>query len=323
MWNPPWTLPLTMTIGTVPWRIGQLLWFALNLVAVLASVAVLWRLYFNDWRLAGVAIAVACVFAPTAFLLLLGQISGLMLLGLAGFLWFTNTNRFALAGLLAALTAIKPHLLVPFAVVLILQSVRGHAVWKSVLAGGGLLVVCGLLPLAWNPDVWSQYREATGAGHAPSHTTLHDWEHPTLGYEIRRALPNQPFAAMFIPLAVVVPLVVVYWWRRRMEWDWRIELPRLVLVSLLAAPYGAWVFDLVLLLVPVIQATAWLVVDGRRGLWLVAAALFMALNALALATVSQPHSTANLWIVPLTLGGYLLAGWTTRATPAITHAVRP
>ncbi len=42
MWNPPWTLPLTMAIGTIPWRLGQLVWFALNMAAVLASPAIAW-----------------------------------------------------------------------------------------------------------------------------------------------------------------------------------------------------------------------------------------------------------------------------------------
>ncbi len=317
MWNPPWTLPLAMAVGAIPWRIGQLIWLALNLAAVLASTAMLWRLYAGEWRLMGIAIAVACVFAPTTFLLLLGQISGFMLLGLVGFLWFVKTDRFALAGGLAALTAIKPHLLVPFAIVLILQSLRGNSVWKSVLAGGCVLVICGLIPLVWNPGVWSQYREATAASHNPTNATIHDWEHPTLGYEIRRVMPNQPFAAMFIPLAIAVPLVVGYWWYRRRNWNWLTELPRLVLVSLLAAPYGAWTFDLVLLLVPVIQATAWIVADGRRWLWVLAGIAYVVLNVLAISTVSREHSVANLWIVPLTTAGYLLAGFLTRVAPRL------
>ncbi|MCE9562210.1 MAG: DUF2029 domain-containing protein [Planctomycetes bacterium] len=315
MWNPPWTLPAAMIIGSLPWRMGQMIWFALNLVAVLVSAALLWRLSGGDRRLTWLSVVVASLFAPTTFLLLLGQISGFMLFGLVGFLWAVKSERFVLAGALAALTAIKPHLLVGFAIVLVLQSLRGNAVWKSVLSGGAVLVVFGLIPLAWNPAVWSLYREGTSVANTRSHPTLHNWEHPTLGYEIRQALPNHPFAAMFIPLAIAVPVVVGYWWLRRRDWNWLPELPRLILVSLLAAPYGAWGFDLVLLLVPVVQATTWLVADGRRLLWGVVGSVYLALNLLAISTITREGSMTNPWIVPVTFAGYLLVGWRTKISP--------
>lgn len=308
MWNPPWALPLTVPVGALPWRAGQFLWLALNAVAVAASAALLWRVFVRSWHRVGVALVVAGAFAPTAFLLMIGQIGGLVLLGLAGFLFAVQRERFAVAGCFGALTAIKPHLLAPFALVLALEALRGRPAWKSVLAGGAVLIVCGLLPLAWNPDVWSQYREATGAGQAKSHHTLHDWEHPTLGYALRDALPGRPFAAMFVPLAVAVPLVGAYWWNRRTAWNWPAELPRLVLVSVAAAPYGAWVFDLVLLLVPVVQATGWLAADGRRTAIFVATALYAIVNLLAFAATSAAGWTANRWLVPVTIAGYLLAG---------------
>lgn len=315
MWNPPWTLPMAMTVGAVHWRMGQLVWFAANLACVLLSAVTLWRLYGGEQRYAWVAIAVAVLYAPTPFLLLLGQISGFMLLGLVGFLWCVRADRYALAGVLASLTAIKPHLLVPFAVVLVLESLRGKPVWKSIVAGGLVLIIEAIIPLAWNPQVWSQYREATGTGSSSAHHTIHDWHHPTLGSELRWALPGQPFAAMFIPLAVAMPFVVGYWFRRREEWNWNTEMPRLVLISLIFTPYGAWAFDLVLLLVPVIQATIGILADSRRLLWWVFGIVFLMLNVLAISTVSEAYSIANPWIAPGTVVGYLLAAWLTRANP--------
>lgn len=315
MWNPPWTLPMAMTVGAMHWRMGQLVWFVANLACVLLSAVLLWRLYGGEERHAWVGIAVASLFAPTPFLLLLGQISGFMLLGLVGFLWYVRAERFALAGALAALTAIKPHLLVPFALVLALQSLRGNPVWKSVVAGGIVLAVGSIIPLAWNSQVWSQYREATGAGGTAAHYTIHDWQHPTLGWEIRSALPGQPFAAMFIPLAVALPFVIGYWFRRRREWNWITEMPRLVLLSLIVTPYGAWAFDLVLPIVPVVQATTWIVADNRRWLWIVSGSLFVVLNLQAISTVTEKHSMANPWIAPGTVLGYLLAACLTARSP--------
>jgi hypothetical protein len=318
MWNPPWTLPLTMLLAQFPWRLGQLLWLAANLAAVAGSALLLWRLYAGEWKRAGLAVVVALAFAPTPFLLMLGQISGFLLLGLVGFLWAVKSERWALAGALAALTAIKPHLLVPFALVLVLQSLRGNAVWKSIVAGGAVLVVFGLIPLAWDSAVWSQYRAGTAAPSTEKQPSVRDWEHPTLGYMIRDALPGRPFAAMFLPLGVALPLVAVYWWVRREKWDWGTELPRLVLVSLVAAPYGAWVFDLVLLLVPVIQATTWIANDPRRMVWMLAGGVYLVLNLLAFGSMENAGWTANPWIVPLTVAGYIAASLFTKVgvTPA-------
>lgn len=306
MWNPPWTLPLTLPLGMMHWRTGQLVWFALNFAAVAGSALLLWRIFAGPRERAWLALTLALGFAPTLFLLLLGQISGLLLLGIVGFLWATRQRRFALAGTLAALTAIKPHLFVPFALLLILEAIHKSHSRRTILVGGITLAICSVVPLAWNPEVWSQYREATGAGAAASHNTIHEWVHPTLGYAIRQALPGEPFRAQFLPLLVVLPLVVLHWYRRRATWDWTPELPRVILVSLLAAPYGAWGFDLVVLLVPVVQAAVWLL--PYRALAIRFAVAFGVLNLLALLTLLSENSMTNVWFAPAIALGYLAAG---------------
>ena len=51
--------------------------------------------------------------------------------------------------------------------------------------------------------------------------------------------------------------------------------------SVLTTTYGAWHFDLVVLLVPVIEAAAWVVRDGRRRVVGLAMIGFLVLNSLA------------------------------------------
>ena len=317
MWNPPWTLPAAMAVGAVPWRAGQLAWFAANLTAVVASVLLLWRLYGGPGRLAWVPVAVALGFAPVAFLLLLGQISGFLLLGVAGFLAAVRAERFSLAGALAALTAVKPHLFVLFALALAFESLRDRRMLRAVVVGGLVLAVLGAVPLLWNPDVWRQYHEATSASAAAGHNTLAEWRHPTLGYVLRTALPGEPVNAQYMPCAIVALAFPAYWWARRRGWDWSVETPRLVAVSVLAAPYGAWAFDLVVLLVPLTQAVAALAVS-RPGRAVVAAlaAGFVAVNAIALLMLLWPESQANLWLAPVTVAGCLLAARIARPIPA-------
>ena len=61
---------------------------------------------------------------------------------------------------------------------------------------------------------------------------------------------------MFVPpLLATIGFTIQRWWNRR-RWNWPDALPGLVLVSLLCAPYGAWPFDMVLLLVPWVHSLA-------------------------------------------------------------------
>jgi hypothetical protein len=335
MWNPPWTLPAAMALGSVHWRAGQLAWLALNLGCMIFSAVMLWRMFQdptpqppprsgegeknperpNPLRFGeggsrsepgGVRflpIILALGFGPTVFLLLLGQISGLILLGVVGFLACVRSNRYVLAGGFLALTAIKPHLLAPFALVLALEAIRFKPLRKTILTGVLVLAAFGALPLLWDMDIWSQYRAGTSASSSEGNNTISEWVHPTIGFLLREALPGQPRWAMFVPLMIALPLVAVYWWKRSATWNWSRELPGLILISLVAAPYGAWGFDLVLLLIPVVQAAVWLLDSPKLKLWIYAYAAF---NAVLLLTLFQQDSMTNYWITPVVLGGYLM-----------------
>ncbi len=112
---------------------------------------------------------------------------------------------------------------------------------------------------------------------------------------------------MFLPLLAALPVVVGYWWVRRKEWNWTSEMPRLVLASLLTAPYGAWGFDLVLLLVPVVRAAVWVANDPRQWVRLGFLSAFTGVNLLALFTLRFENSMANWWLTPVVAVGYALA----------------
>jgi hypothetical protein len=130
--------------------------------------------------------------------------------------------------------------------------------------------------------------------------TVHDWMNPTLGYLLRTVTPGQPFRVMFIPVLLMLPGVMMYWWMRRASWNWLHELPVLVLASLLAAPYGAWGFDLVILLLPVMVAVARLIQTNNRVLFWKFGLSWAALNLLALYTLSFENSMCNFWFAPAT-----------------------
>jgi hypothetical protein len=306
LWNPPWAFPLVLPAGWLPWGSGLLAWGALQLAAMLLSAGLLWQLYGGPDRLLWVAAAVAVVFVPTFFLVRLGQISGLLLLGLAGFAAAMRAGRPGLAGAAAALTAIKPHLFLPFSVLLACDAFVGRATRKAVLVGAAVLVACTVFPMAWNPDVWRQYVEVVRAPSDEYHHAPSDWRPPTLPAELRRAVGGG-LAVQFAPSVVATVALVGYWWTRRRDWDWSRELPTVVLLSVLTTGYGAWGFDLVVLLLPVVQAAAWLA-DGsnpRLALW--SAAGYLAFNAAAFVGI-----VPVLWWAPVVVLGYLAVALLTR-----------
>ena len=304
MWNPPWVLPAVMPLATLTPRFAQLVWFALHLGTLLLCGDCLWRLYGGPDRLRWIAWGLTLMFAPSVFALIIGQISAFLLLGVVGFVVQMKANRPVAAGCFAALTAIKPHLFLLFALLLALEAFRVRAARKAIAAGAGLLVVAGAIPLLWNADVWSQYIAAVLRPPSLTHVSMAQWDHPTLGFLLRQAVPGHPFWVQFVPLALSIPVVAVYWWHRRNAWDWTAELPRIVLVSALTACYGAWAFDLVILL-PTVISTAMRLRRMGSGPIFVAAGIYFTLNVVAIASIGRAYSQENYWIVPAVLAAYV------------------
>lgn len=325
MWNPPWTLALVVPFASLPWRLAQFLWLAVQMGALLVSADLLWRMYGGPLRYRWVAFAIALTFAPSLFLLLMGQISGLPLLGLVCFLWFLRNDRLILAGCLASMTAIKPHHLALFALILFLEGLRHTSIRKAIAAGAVVLLIGSILPLLWNSHVWNDYHAATRRGPSETFDSMEEFEHSTIGYQLRLLLPGKPFAAQFIPL-LLAAIATIVWWRRDVRrvsdppnslsdhsasgrssdnWRWERNMPLLVLISMLATPYGAWAFDKVLLLIVLIPMAVRVIHSRNKPLIAFAAGLFVLLNLLTLETIRNAGSQANPWIAPAVLVGYI------------------
>jgi hypothetical protein len=110
----------------------------------------------------------------------------------------------------------------------------------------------------------------------------------------------------FVPVLPGLAWLAWYWRRQAANWNWDRCLPALLFASLLTAPYGAWPFDLVLLLPAVFQAALALrgSPSGRRILALAAYASFNLLAILQL-LAGAPYFWF-LWMTPALLGIYLV-----------------
>ena len=245
MWNPPWTLTYVMPLGLLHPRLGQLAWLAVGLAAILASVGLLKRAYATDQTGRRFGIITAS-FVPIYLVLQAGQIGPLLLLGASGFAYFARRGQFALAGVSAVLLSTKPHLAYLLWVAMLADALARRR-GAMLAAGVGVGLVTALVPLLANPDVYGQYVAAM-RDHPPA-----QWVSLTLGTLLRVAFGAEHFGLQFVPVALGLGWFAWHWLPRRATWDWAAELPTLLLASFLTSPYGAWHFDLVLLLVVVLR----------------------------------------------------------------------
>jgi hypothetical protein len=307
MWNPPWTLPLVMPLGLLPCRTAHLLWLALHFAVLAWCADALWRLYGGPAAKRGIAWLLAFTFVPSLFTLTAGQIAPLVLLGAVLFLIFLQQGRDKCAGAVLVLLAIKPHLAYLVWLALLLWCLRERR--GGVLLGGLLAGVAAVgVALAFNPAVLGQY------WHTVTQQPPAQYRSPTLGTLLRLLVGEEHFHLQFWALLPGLAWFGPYWLRHRSRWDWREQLPLLLLVSMLTAAYGAWPFDLVLLLVPVMQVAA-----GRcrepSGTGLVrlgspdlrAALVYVAINGLAAVQLAGGMEyLAFVWMTPALLAAYLL-----------------
>jgi hypothetical protein len=311
MWNPPWTLPFVMPFGLLDARVSQLLWLALNLAAVVFCADWAWRNYGGSRKRRWVSWTLALTFLPTLFVLQSGQISVVLLLGVVGFLHFERRRRYGFAGAATVLIAIKPHLAYLFWAALLLWSLDRRR-W-SVLLGGGLAGLAAMgIALGWNPEVVAQYREAM-AHHPPE-----QWISPTSGAFLRLLFGGEKFWLQFLPTVIGLVWVVPHWAMNRKSWNWSEQMPLLLLASFATASYGAWPFDLVVLLLPVFHGAALVQAASDARLRRFALAAYLLIDGLILAmNLVHLGSMWFVWITPALLIGYVILTTVQSRTKAV------
>src|ERR1700734_2025305 len=244
MRNIPWALPLAYPLGYFSAQGGALPWSLLILGLLIASVRILWQVLPQprshlDW--------LGYCFPPALFCVILGQTSVFLLFGLVLFLRFHKNHPFA-AGAALWICTIKPHLFLPFAVVLLAWIFVSRN--YRVLAGGLAAMVAGSGVTALvDPAAWSQYSH-----YMRTSTITHEFT-ACFGDVLRDKInPNAEWLA-FIPAVFGCAWALFYFWSHRRQWDWLDHGSLLVLVSLLVAPFG-WIFDQSLALPAVLVGAA-------------------------------------------------------------------
>jgi hypothetical protein len=306
MWNPPWTLPLVLPFGLVDVRTAHLAWLGLHFLVLGYCSDRLWGLYGGSSEYRWVSWALALTFLPCYFALTAGQISPLMLLGATLFLHFNERRSDVLTGLAAVLLAIKPHLCYLFWIALFCWAVQERR-WKILAAGVTTGVLLTVIPLAFDPALLHQY------WHTFTKEPPAQYRSPTLAHCLRVLLNPDNFRLQFLAMIPGLLWFGPWFYFNRRRWDWKEQLPLLLLVSVLTTAYGGWPFDLVLLLVPVVRVAAQL----PRRLWAPAAVVHVAVGLIAAVQIAYGVEYFwFIWMCPVLLVVYLLL----RAYPASPQA---
>jgi hypothetical protein len=227
--------------------------------------------------------------------MLMGQTALFALLGLVLFLRLYGTHPFA-AGLALWLCTLKPHLFLPFGVVLLAWLITSRRYW--ILAGSALALAisCAVTSLIF-PSAWSAYNQMM---HAPG---IAREPIPCLSVAMRLWLSPQSVWLQFLPAVLASAWAMVYYLRRRQTWDWMKDGNLLVLISLVVAPYS-WIYDHSIAVSALLQGAY----TTRSKPLLVFLALVNIPIFGGLIWGLKPASAFYLWISPIWLAWYLIAG---------------
>lgn len=338
-WHPPFALLLSIPFGLLPVPVGYLIWIGLQTAIVFLSAALLWKSGGGTAETQRIAFLLALLFGPTLIVIMCAQVTPTCLLGVAGFAAAARAGKPKLAGAAVALTALKPHLLCVFGLILLLDATRSRFSRVAVLTGCGVLLGASLIVTAVNPQVPGWYadvllgRPATPMPYKPA-----DVPSPTMGSFLReyvatgeclsarqrrpqerddlptrRTVVPGSFAVQLIPFAVLATVSVGVWFVHRKRWDWPTAIPWLVLASMASSPYGAWTFDLVLLLAVAIPTAARLSIQEGNHLAKCLAILWYILISggmfVSLRFTGHIAEQDFVVVVPLAAVGLALAQW--------------
>jgi hypothetical protein len=290
--SPPVIVLLELPLGYVDPKTGLIAWLLVQIASASLSIWILWKLQGSPatrLHLLGYA------FAPILACMMAGQLGIFFLLAITMFLYLHRSRPF-LAGAALLPCAMKPHLFVPFGLVLLL--------WMVIRRQFGILigfaVACAAscaLTFYIDPQIWSQYTRMMRS------TAMFDVFIPTLSTELRFLIDRHAVLLQFVPEALACVWAIGYFWARRTVWDWLNHGLLVLLVSVVCAPY-AWFTDEAVLL-PAILAGLYTATQLRRSL--IPLALIAAIALIEVLRAVPLTSPFYLWTPIAWLAWYLYA----------------
>ena len=282
--NPPWGLTLLFPAGFLSLAVAQVVWLLVLASLFFFSAMWLWEIY-GERRSSLLALALVVAFTPVWVTFKLGQTTPLVLFGLSGFLRY-HERRPYLAGAFLFFVSFKPQLAFLIWPALLLLALFENR-WKPLLALASTLVATTLSVLAVRPGIFLEYSAMIRSHRVGFYDTS------TIATILRLATGLS--WTQFVPAALALAWFGWFWKSRRAAWDWKTEMPLLLLVSLVSTTY-AWFTDQVILMPAIFAAAAALGKFGAR--WEPSAVLYLVLNAIGM-TWAVGHQIAWLTCIPV------------------------
>ncbi|HEX4005758.1 MAG TPA: glycosyltransferase family 87 protein [Acidobacteriaceae bacterium] len=276
--NTPITLFLMAPLGWFSVWTAAILWEIASIAAALLSLRLLQPFAPGKIPL------ILYFFAPVADCVLAGQTTLLVLLGVCLFIRFQKDRPFV-AGLALVLTLLKPHLLLLFWPVFLLEILRRRnfrVLWGSIAGVAGATAVA----IALDVHIWSQYLASVRAEH------IENQYFPNISVGLRVLIAPQSLWPQLLPAAVGVVLGLWFWWRTRDRWQWHREGAMLIAASALVSPYS-FLVDQVLFLPAVLDCYPR---GSQIEQW-----IFIAINAAAfflMLKIPAMSSPVTIWVAP-------------------------
>jgi hypothetical protein len=290
MRNPPWALPLAYPLGFLGLRVAATLWTLLLLACLFVSVRVVREMHGSPAnRIHWLGLS----FTPALLCLTMGQTSLFALLGLVLFLRWHWRRPFA-AGAALWLCALKIHLFLPFAAALVVWIVVSRS-YKLLAGAAAAIALSSAAAFLIDPTAWTGYVRMMRSPAVENEFI------PCLADAMRLWLLPQAVWLRYAPVALCCLWAVVYFWRRRAQWDWLAHGGPLMLVSLVAAPY-CWFYDQGLAIPGLLNAAY--ATRSRTLLAILALAILAADIEICFVPVISPWW---LWTAPAWFAWYLLA----------------
>ena len=251
-WNPPWFLVWLIPFTYIEFDRASWFWFLINLSLLFTSTTLFWLLCSQSpqiQRRSWLGISVGILFLPTITTLLVGQITTLVLLGLVGFLHFRKHQSFLYAGLFLSLTSIKPHLVYIILPIVLLDALISRR-WRIIIGFTLPILIGTLIAFLLRPTFLGEYILLMKSGRVLTYSP------PTLSSMISLWLGWPWFKLVSVLMILGSSLGWWFYWRSK-DLDLVNVVSITLLVSVITAPYG-WSFDVVILLIPLIQCFIWI-----------------------------------------------------------------
>jgi hypothetical protein len=251
-WNVPTLFVFLLPLGYLSFHAAQTAWLIASVCLVLAASLMLARLYLPPGGKPLLAFCLLVLFFPQVIIMLtMGQVSLLVLLGLAGSLVLIRKGHWFWAGASLILTSVKPQiafLAVPYLLIYMAYRRKWRG-WLGLLAAGG---ICMGVLFAFRPNWVADFMGLTSM--APN-----NWATPTIGGLLsywRVTDAARYLIILFLPLS---------WVLARPQSTLRMETAVALLTAItVPTSFFGWGYDQIILLIPLAQIFGWILLSSDR-----------------------------------------------------------